>query len=176
MQPRAFYAIGLGSRMHDSQRVQGWMEAMSLRLSVATCLHRINQTKRSPFCTQCVSRSLAFSQFLSWISPCLDSSSQPSPKSQFWWHKWHAFYHSAICAVLSMLGQQLTTKSARLWQLPFINIWQLIGRFWWHKWYALNHSAICADSRVVKGYQNCNPGDLGSILLLLRFWRSPWTC
>ena len=29
----------------------------------------------------------------------------------------------------TMLGQQLTTKSARVWQLPFINIWQLIGLF-----------------------------------------------
>ena len=80
MQPRAFYAIGLGGtaagctsanacRARDSPTtvvsnviascrdslVACWMEAMTRTLPVATCLHRINQTIHSPFRIQSVS-------------------------------------------------------------------------------------------------------------------------
>ena len=80
-----------------------WMKAMTQTLPVVTYLHTINPLKHSPFCTQC------------------DQGGSQKEK----------FFHIFSVPVLNFitLGQQLTIKSARFWQLHFRTIWQLTGPF-----------------------------------------------
>ena len=75
-----------------------WKKAMTQTLPVATYLHTINPIKHSHFCTQC------------------DQGGSQKER----------FSHLPVLN-FTMVGQYLTIKSVRFWQLHFISIWQLTG-------------------------------------------------
>ena len=76
---------------------------MTLILPVAPCLHTFNPTNHSPLCTQCGQGGSQKGNLSHFLGTCPN------------------FHH--------MLGQQLTIKSVRFWQLPVASMWQLIGLF-----------------------------------------------